>query len=380
MAVLPYRWQHDRPAHVVPRPRILGPIEAALRQGLAVKLIGGRGMGKSVLLWQIQRCFADEPETRVVLIPGPPTESTVAGCLRDLADRLVLDLPKLTPDALMAAAERELGIRRLIVLVDEVDQYVLTDGTGALARSWFNRLESLRKSWIDRFAVVIAGGLGLLHVAHVLGSGLLSRAETSLAAPFDRAELETLAAPLRARTPLDEEVLDTLATLSGGIPALATYGLECLWTNTDEPIQVLRDSFSAFPVRHADFLRAIQDGVSHRGLVGAPGRVLQVIRESPGSVAQSRLRDACVGDAPPVDIPQAVQLLQAAGLVRLRDVIHSDPLDIHPIASIVHLPTVPATGADPLERFALDVARVLAHMGAALLGRRGEKVMERLVG
>lgn len=173
-----YRWQHDRPTHVVSRPRLIDPIVAALRRGIAVKLIGGRGMGKSVLLWQIEAQLADA-DTRVVIIPEPPVDTTVAGCLRDLADRLGLDPPmRITPDAIMTAAEQQLGVRRIIVLIDEVDQYVLVDGTGALARSWFNRLESLRKSWIDRFSVVIAGGLGVLHVAHVLGSGLLSRAES----------------------------------------------------------------------------------------------------------------------------------------------------------------------------------------------------------
>jgi len=160
MAPNPYRWQHDRPAHLVAREQLVGRIEGHLRRGLAVKLIGGRGMGKSVLLRQVQACFADEPDTRAVIVPGPPEEGTPVACVQDIAARLGLGpLSRMSMDAVMEAAQAQ-GIERLIVLVDEVDQYVQIGPNGDLAKAWFNRLEALRKAWMDRVAVVIAGGLG----------------------------------------------------------------------------------------------------------------------------------------------------------------------------------------------------------------------------
>lgn len=363
MARNPYRWQHDRPTHLVPRDRLVDAIASHLRRGVAVKLVGGRGMGKTVLLRQVLDRFEGEQETRAVLIEGPPEEPTVAACVLRLAEALGLGpLPRVSMDALMTSAEQK-GWRRVIVLIDEVDQYVLLDGTGALARTWFNRLEGLRKSWIDRFAVVIAGGLGILHVSHILGSGLVSRAETCLAEPFDREDLRALARHPGARADIDDEVLETLTALSGGIPALATYGLEHLWSDPDHPpLSVLQDAFVTFPMRHADFLRAVEDGVSHQGLAGAPGRVLTLVRKRSGPIEQERLRLACAGDDPPVDVLQAVQLLQAAGLVRVSGSIQTDPLQIHPIASIINLSRTAASGTDPVERFAADMSAVLAQL------------------
>jgi ABC-type transporter Mla maintaining outer membrane lipid asymmetry ATPase subunit MlaF len=100
MIANPYRWQHDRPAHVLARDDLVGQIERHLRRGVAVKLVGGRGMGKSVLLRQVQARFASEPDTRAVLVPGPPEEGTLAACVQDIAKRLGLDpLAQRTMDA-----------------------------------------------------------------------------------------------------------------------------------------------------------------------------------------------------------------------------------------------------------------------------------------
>lgn len=85
--------------------------------------------------------------------------------------------------------------------------------------------------------------------------------------------------------------LETLEALSGGNPALATYGLEQLWESDGQPIQVLRTAFGEFTSRHGDFLRAVHDAVSHRGLVAAPGRILEIVRQRAGSVPQQVLRE-----------------------------------------------------------------------------------------
>lgn len=298
-----------------------------------------------------------------MLVPGPPEEGTVIACVRDIAGHLGLDsLPRMTMDAVMEGAAAK-GIQRLILLVDEADQYVLLGKAGEFARAWFNRLEALRKAWIDRVSVVIAGGLGILHIGHVLGSGLLSRAETCVVERFGIPELQELAEPFATHgRRLDDSVIETLQALSGGNPALATYGLEQLWPSDNNPIQDLRTAFGEFMSRHGDFLRAVQDAVSHSRLVAAPGRILDLVRQSAGSVPQQMLREACAVDDPPVDVAQAVQLLQAAGLVDVSGSLYTDPLQIHAVASIVNLPTHRAADANPSDRFDADVAAVLVQL------------------
>jgi len=227
----PYRWQHDHPQHAVPRQVALEDLHGHVRRGLAIRLVGGRGMGKSVLLRQLESRLGGDPGTRVVRVPSPPADATLVGLVHDLADRLGLaPLPRDTLGAFMDAVAAS-GTDRLVILLDEADQYVQLDPTGHVARAWFNQLEAMRKERQDRLAIVVAGGLGLLHLSHVLGSGLVSRAESVLLSPFDLDDLSILAEPLAERGghALDREVLHTLAALSGGNPALATFALEHLW-------------------------------------------------------------------------------------------------------------------------------------------------------
>ena len=149
MAGNPYRWQQDQPAHVVARTDLVGQIDGHLRRGVAVKLVGGRGMGKSVLLRQVQARFVDEPDTRAVLVPGPPEAGNLIACVEDIAFRLGFDsLPRMTMDGVMeAAADR--GTERLILLVDEADQYVLRGSSGtSRGRGSTASKRSAKHGWI----------------------------------------------------------------------------------------------------------------------------------------------------------------------------------------------------------------------------------------
>ncbi len=355
----PYRWQHDAPEWPVERTAVLDPIVRSLRGGLAVKLVGGRGMGKSVLLKQVRTRLESMAGVCVVYIPTPPEEFAISGLVEDLASRLGVEVPPGSSlDALMATIT-EKGVSQLVLLIDEIDQYVLRDGD--VTRGWLNRLEGIRKAWIDQFAVVVAGGLGLLHVTHVLGSGLLSRAEPALARPFDLDELRALATPLQERGLLvGEDLVTTLAGLSGGNPALATFGLQRVWEAGVTSPKVLEEGFATFQDRHRDFVRAVHDGVSHKGMVRAPGRVLALARHDGGALTQARLRAACAGDDPPVDVPQALQLLEAAGLVRVHGSPIAEPARVHPVSSILNLAFDMPAVADPIEDIVNTIATVLA--------------------
>lgn len=359
----PYRWQYDRPEHIVFRPALVDGMARHLRDGRAVKLVGGRGMGKSVLLRQLNEIFTQEPGTRVALVPGPAADTSIPAYIYDLADRLHLtNLARASMDLLMEALDSQ-GVNRLVVLLDEIDQYVLADSQGNLARRWLNHLETLRKQWIDRFSIAVAGGLGLLHVSHVLGSGLVSRAESCISRPFDLEDLRELAVPLARRgLAVDESAIQTLAALSGGNPALATYGLAAMWDAGETTPALLQAVFEEFPTRHRDFVTAVEDGVSHHGLVGAPGRVLRLVRRCAGAVPQAELRDACAGDTPAVDVAQALQLLEAAGLVLVHGRAISDPVHVHPVASVLNMPAL--TGDEPVDPVEKVLDAIAATLGA----------------
>ncbi|KYF89778.1 hypothetical protein BE17_45110 [Sorangium cellulosum] len=351
------------------RGALVDAIAKDLRHGAAVKVIGSRGMGKSVLLQQIQaRLLQDAPGTRVLLVPGPPEEPTVAGAVRDLASKLgVSDLSAPRMDDLL---ERVLegNVTRLVVLFDEADQYV-TAGEGergAFARSWFNKLEVTRKQHGTRFDLVFAGGIGLFYLESEVGSGIVSRAEPCVLDPFTPEDISELARPLEEDgRPLDDICLETLRVLSGGIPVLVTYGLEHLWDATSPSRHALEQIFGVFREKHDGFVRAVRSSVSQNRRLDAPWRVLKVVREHAGSVSMQRLRDACAlqaGESLSVDPEQALKLLRAAGLVKVEGSMLSDPVTAWPIASILNLPEIPASSGDPIERLIQDVCATMTEL------------------
>lgn len=256
----PYRWDHHTPGVSIDR---TPDFVDAIRRGEVVRLVGGRGMGKSVTLRQIASRFEREPDARVLLIPGPPLRAgEPSDFLADAARRLTLDPHRFeTLDQVIDA----LGCERMLLLLDEMDQYLALE-EGRPARTLLNHVEAVRKEVGERLSVVIAGGLGLVHMAHVLGSGLLSRARTVMARPFTRGELEELAKPLRSKRPFDDVALATLHSASGGNPALATYGFECLWPIDGDAVEQLRLIFGTFPTERATFVRAVVEAVSRNGL------------------------------------------------------------------------------------------------------------------
>ncbi|MGK4001856.1 ATP-binding protein [Sorangium sp. So ce1036] len=339
-----------------------------LRKGIAVKVIGGRGSGKSVLLRQIRGELQDAPGTRVVLVPDPPEEPTVAGAVHDLAARL--GIRDLSPPRMDDLLERVLqgDVTRLVVLFDEADQYVTAGAgeRGAFARSWFNKLETTRKEHGAHFDLVFAGGIGLHYLSTELGSGLVSRAESYVLDPFGPAEITELARPFQDDgRPLSDVHLETLRLLSGGSPVLVTYGLEHLWGTSSASVLELETIFGVFREKYDGFIRSVHASVSHYGRLDAPFRVLKVVREHAGSVPMQRLRDACAlqaGEHIAMDPEEALKLLRAAGLVRVEGSMLADPVIAWPIASILNLPEIPAGSGDPIERLVQDVCAVLANL------------------
>lgn len=358
----PYAWDSHFPTRRLPRSARVGEILEYVRRGKAIKVVGGRGMGKSVTLRLLLDGLQSQPGTRAVLVDGPPEDATVSGAVRSLAARLgVRDLEPPRMDDLLAEVLQG-DVARIVVLIDETDQYVADP---AFARRWFNHLEAIRKSYHPRFDVVFAGGLGLLYLENEIGSGIVSRAVKCILQPFSAGEIAELAKPFQEDgRPLDQACLETIEVLSGGSPALVTYGLEQLWEAKAPLVSLLERIYGQFRERQDGFLRAVRDSVSRRGAMEAPWRALEVVRKDAGAVPLKHLRDACAAEASGtmIDYIQALDLLCAAGLVRVEGSALADPLCARPIASILNMPEISASTGDPIERLVLDVASVLASL------------------
>ncbi|WP_207217625.1 MULTISPECIES: hypothetical protein [Sorangium] len=194
----------------------------------------------------------------------------------------------------------------------------------------------------------------------------MSRAEPCVLDPFGPAEISELARPFQEDgRPLDDICLETLRVLTGGMPGLATYGLQHLWEASSPSAHALEEIFGIFRERHDSFLRAVRSSVSQYGRLDAPWRVLKTVREHAGAVPMQRLRDACAlqaGEHISIDPEQALKLLRAAGLVKVKGSTLADPVTAWPIASILNLPDTPASSGDPIERLVQDLCAVLANL------------------
>jgi hypothetical protein len=82
----PYRWDGQTPRVEVPRTARVAQVERLLLQGSGVTLLAGRGMGKSVLLRQVEHALRARGDVCVVRFPAPPIpRRSVVDCLNEVA-------------------------------------------------------------------------------------------------------------------------------------------------------------------------------------------------------------------------------------------------------------------------------------------------------
>jgi len=383
----PYDWQHHQPAPrgTVSR-REIAPLLDRLSRGGSAVILGGRGMGKSVLLRQVREAAAQLADTRICLFPGPPAELTVEACLRTLALSLGVELGR-------ALSSREIfeGYRarhgegsRIVLLFDELDHYAQgprTPPSSSAGRQFFNDLESARRE-LPGIGIVAAGSIGVFVFRNVLGSSFLDRAEQFRLAPFGRTELAELARPFaEAGRALDADALDALYLASGGNPALATFGLEKLWDDHRglHAAGVIPEIYASFQERNREFLRDIRQSFSDPSLSEAPQRVWELVQKRGGPAPRAELEEACrsADGTLPLDLIDVLHLLAAAGLVGLEgSPVHDDPVSIWPITSILSLPQLSQArvGEDFRGRFLADLQSLLGrvHAGSVDFFRLGE--------
>lgn len=361
----PYHWDSHSPVREVLRPALLSRVRDLAVSGKSAILLGARGTGKSVFLSQLERELAAQPEVAVIRINAPPPTPSVERCIKELASRLGVAFDE-SDDVELLLRRFQLGApeRRVIVLLyDEADQYAKSlAGSG---RALFNDLEAARRELSPGLAVVAAGGLGLFMLRDTIGSAFTSRAEWLTLAPFDESDLDVLAAPFNeAGRVLAGDLKLSLLLGVGGNPALLTYGLEMLWDISGPTVLTVASVIADFRERHADFLKSFERSFADPEVSSVPRAVWKAINRATPPVPRAGLLAVCNDQGPArLNLDDALLVLKAAGLIRVVGSALADPLEVHPMSTLINLPD-PTGGVDAGLRKALlrDTAALLAHI------------------
>jgi len=364
----PYNWQHHEPTVEVPRD-LVKPVTEELLQGGGAVVVGGRGMGKSVLLHQVGSELGKLPDVEVLHFPSPPQSLSARECLETLADALGEPHEgRRTSHEVLEGYFRDNPVRRLVLLYDEFDRYGQPVPNAPVpGQLFFNDLETARRSF-GRLGILAVGTLGVFVFRDVLGSSFLSRAARFWMAPFGRDEARLLAAPFADRgTSLADEVMETLQLTSGGIPALLTYAFQQLWPR-DSPVERdVAEVFTHFQDRYGEFLSDVGKAFSDPSLSRIPQRIWELVRRERGPFSRARLKEAggVADGALRLTVADVLHLLQAAGLVRVDGSATSDdPIEVFPVAGLLGLPEVSPPAADLAERLRCDLGMLLDQLYA----------------
>jgi hypothetical protein len=370
----PYDWKRNQPQIEVPRFDVIS-LATELREGGSAVLMAGRGMGKSVFLGQLQRQLESLDDTRVVLFNEPPAELSVAACLETLARQLGVSVSGAlnAREIIDAYRAREDAAKHLVLLYDELDHYAA--GTDPPGGSFFNSLEFSRRN-VPRLGIMATGSIGIFTFRDVLGSSFLARADKVRIGPFDHTAIATLAAPFSQRgVALSSAAREALLLASGGNPALVTYALGALWEEDDPSEHTVAAAFVRFRTRNHEFLRDFVKGFADPTLSQAPQRAWDLVRSSDGSVDLDELQEVCKSSQGPLqlDTTDVLDLLEAAGLVRVSGSPHADPVLVRPVAGLLSLPLASTPEAGLRNRLTRDLGILLGrlHVSSADFFRPG---------
>ncbi len=378
----PYNWQSHSPTIQIPRADV-GRLGHLLSNNGSAVILGGRGMGKSVLLGQLRTRLEEISGVRVLLVPGPPAELTAQACMAHLGQVLGTSRDRVfySQDLFEEYFARDDAPRHLVLLFDEFDRYA-TKGPGSPqppGRGFFNDIEQSRRS-LPRLGVLATGSVGVFVFRDVLGSSFLARALHLRLRPFERAEAEEIVRPFADRgAPLPAAVRDALLLASGGVPALLTYGLQQLWEQEADPVESdVTAAYSRFQEEHDEYLRDLLGALGDPRLSEAPQRVWEHIQRHSGRIAKEELTKALGPRSGALDLNVAdvLHLLQAVGVVRLESsAIRDDPITVYPIAGLLNLPGIATPVADLREQFLRDLQTLLEklHRSSADFFRPGTR-------
>lgn len=366
----PYNWRGNRPRIEVQRAGV-EEVALDLKRGGSGVLLAGRGMGKSVFLWQVEARLRAFPDVIPVLFPAPPATLSVPALVRALARKLGVEASEHSdPEEVLEGALNKVPDKTLVLLYDEFDRHATMEPApgDAAGRHFFNSLEVMRRTHEPRLGILAAGGIGVFLFRDVLGSSFTARAASVRVRSFEATQLHDLARPFEERgTPLSREVVAAILQASGGLPALVTFGLEALWPLEEVTVADVTAAYSDFQTRFREFLKDYQHSFADPRLSQAPSKVLKLVLASDGTVSREQLRRACdsPGSLLHLRFDDALDLLQAAGLIRLESSIRADPVRVRPIPSILTLPTTPSKQADTRRRLVEDLQGLLTWVHTA---------------
>jgi len=80
----PYDWQAHSPFSVIERGQLLDDLSRQALSGAGMVLVGGHGMGKSVVLRALE-ALRERDGVHVLRFASPPARSALTACLRELA-------------------------------------------------------------------------------------------------------------------------------------------------------------------------------------------------------------------------------------------------------------------------------------------------------
>lgn len=341
----PYNWQGDSRSFVG-REALLRRAAATCLNGDGVfLLLGTRGMGKSAFLAQLKIELHKSPDLEILYFSSSPFPDGPALVANDILFALHEQLlecarrrGKAAPGSELEKNLRELTrrrdlrglfdayldefseqVERVVLLYDDLDGYAISP---AAAHGYFNALENDRKKLDKRLVVVAAGGLGMLSLKNVFGSPIFTRAERRILEPFQEGDLDELADPFRRRgAALSTEVLATLRMLSGGNPALATYGLQELWHIDVPSPHHLVEAFDRFRDNYNDFSSIVRGAIFDFDESEVPFHVWQKLKKTGGRLSRSEMTSirqrGNVKNA--IDSKDILDMLRAGGLIRMDD-------------------------------------------------------------
>lgn len=330
MTRAPYDWVTTSPQVYVRRP-IEQKLWDALARGDGGVLLGGRGMGKSVLLRRLRQ-RAEAAGARVVFLRNPPASTSDGSIRRQIQAELGVD-----PES--PAFERELldvlsqnGNHQAVILYDDYDRFV--DGTRLL-----DFLETVRRDLSPKLPILVAGPPKLIGTSQsLLGSPFLSRCTWHELEPFGRDELTELARSFAERnTPLPEESLDALLVASGGIPSIVLYGLQRLWTVERPDLQDIARVMSEFAIEHREFLVALVRQIGGVESLSPARTLWERLSTGHELVGETTIRElvAATDSLDRIDVFQAKQVLKVGGLVQESGT--GEQLVLHPTSLLAQL-------------------------------------------
>jgi energy-coupling factor transporter ATP-binding protein EcfA2 len=368
-----YRWDQKRPNPCVPFAETATQIADRVKRGESVLILGGHGMGKSVLLREALRILEQQEDVLIVDVERPAAEPTIVGVVKAIAEDLgcapdpqarigrVLDAWRATRDE----------HRNLVLVFDDLGGMLheASDLPGVL--SFFNSLEKARGTAEGRIGVLGAGGGDLYALEPALGSPFATRAATHAMRAFDDDDINALIEKggLREK-PRPDDAAAAIRLLTGGHPAVTMFVLHHLDNTALQSAQdwtrIAAEGINDFLRHHRYFVHRVHQQLRTTDNARGPEAIWHYLRRTPAGEdgypvldLQRVLDDA--GDERP--LRRVLEVLQASALTD--GCTHNDTTaDVRVIHSLFSLPPMPdrRPSLDLRERLRLDLEATLVRL------------------